>query len=450
MNTLNATHAAGLRSWVESANDTGSDFPVQNLPFGIFRRRGHDQAFRGGVAIGDQIVDLAAVAEACVFGGAEAQAAAAAAAPALNALLRLGPGAWSRLRAALSAALAYGSEDAAALRGCLVPQAEAEYALPAAIGDFTDFFSSIHHAAAVARLRSAEAQLPLAYRWMPLGYHGRASSIGISGQRIPRPCGQVLPKGAGQPVLGPSWQLDFELELGAWIGVGNPRGEPVPVGTAETHVFGLALLNDWSARDIQSWEQRPLGPLLGKNFATTVSPWIVTLEALAPYRVPWERPSGGPAPLPYLDLRDAAATAGCDIELEVLLQSAAMRARGLPPQRLARSNYRHAYWALAQLIAHHTVNGCNLRSGDLIGTGTQSGPEPGSGGSLLELTQGGRRPLDLADGSARSFVEDGDSIVMRAWCVRAGAARIGFGELVAEVLPARPLTPAGAAPTTYP
>jgi fumarylacetoacetase len=441
MNTLNATHAPGLRSWVESANDPRSDFPVQNLPFGVFRRRGCEEPFRGGVAIGEQIVDLAAVAETSVFGGAEAQAAAAAAAPALNALLRLGPAAWSRLRAALSAALAHGSEDGAALRGCLVPQADAEFALPAAIGDFTDFFSSIHHATAVARLRSAEAQLPMSYRWTPLGYHGRVSSVGVSGQRIPRPHGAVLPKGAGQPVLGPSWQLDFELELGAWIGVGNPRGEPVPLAAAEAHVFGLGLLNDWSARDIQSWEQRPLGPLLGKNFATTVSPWIVTLEALAPYRVPWERPSGGPPPLPYLDLREAAAGASCDIELEVLLQTAAMRARGLPPQRLAGSNYRHAYWALAQLIAHHTINGCNLRSGDLIGTGTQSGPEPETGGSLLELTQGGRRPVALADGSVRSFVEDGDVVVMRAWCARDGAARIGFGEVVAEILPARALAP---------
>ena len=441
MNALNATHDPALRSWVESANDERGDFPVQNLPFGVFRRRGREESFRGGVAIGDQIVDLAAVAEACVFGGAEAQAAVAAAAPALNALMRLGPGAWSRLRAALSAALAQGSEDAAALRGCLVPQAAAEYALPAMVGDFTDFFSSIHHATAVARLHNPDAPLPASYRWAPLGYHGRASSIGVSGQRIPRPHGQVLPKGSGQPVFGPSWQLDFELELGAWVGIGNPRGEPIRVGAAEAHLFGLGLLNDWSARDIQAWEQRPLGPLLGKNFATTVSPWVVTLEALAPYRVPWERPSGGPPPLPYLDLRDGAASAACDIELEVLLQTAAMRVRGQPPQRLALSNYRHAYWALAQLVAHHTANGCNLRSGDLIGTGTQSGPEPASGGSLLELTQGGRRPLTLADGSARGFLEDGDVVVMRAWCARAGAARIGFGELSAEILPARPLAP---------
>ena len=439
--TLNATHDPALRSWVASANDGRSDFPIQNLPFGVFRRRGREESFRGGVAIGDQIVDLAAVAEACVFGGAEAQAAAAAAAPALNALMRLGPGAWSRLRAALSAVLAEGSEDGPALRGCLVPQAAAEYALPAAIGDFTDFYSSIHHATAAAQLHSPEARLPASYRWAPLGYHGRVSSIGVSGQRVPRPHGQVLPKGAERPAFGPSWQLDFELELGAWIGVGNPRGEPIPLANAERHVFGLGLLNDWSARDIQAWEQRPLGPLLGKDFATTVSPWIVTLEALAPYRVPWERPSGGPPPLSYLDLREGAASAACDIQLEVLLQTAAMRTRGQPPQRLAQSNYRHAYWTLAQLVAHHTVNGCNLRSGDLIGTGTQSGPDPESAGSLLELTQGGRRPLTLADGSSRSFLEDGDAVVMRAWCAREGAPRIGFGEVVAEVLSARAPAP---------
>jgi fumarylacetoacetase len=437
MSTRNATHDPQLRSWVESANDPGGDFPIQNLPFGVFRRRASQEAFRGGVAIGDQIVDLAAVAEASVFGGAEAAIAAAAAAPALNELMRLGAPAWSRLRAALSAALARGSEDAAALRGCLVPQAEVEYALPAAIGDFTDFFSSIHHATSVARLRRPDNPLPHAYRWAPLGYHGRASSIGVSGQQIHRPHGQVLPKGAEQPVFGPSWHLDFELELGAWIGVGNALGEPLTVDQAEDHVFGLCLLNDWSARDLQAWEQWPLGPLLGKNFATTVSPWIVSLEALLPYRAPWERPGGDPRPLPYLDPREGAATAAFDIELEVLLQTAAMRARGRPPQRLARSNYRYAYWTLAQLIAHHTVNGCNLRSGDLIGTGTQSGPEPEAGGSMLELTQGGRQPLTLADGSTRSFIEDGDLVVMRGWCQRDGAARIGLGEVAAEILPAR-------------
>jgi fumarylacetoacetase len=444
MNLRNGTHDPDLRSWVQSANDAGTDFPIQNLPFGIFRHRGSDEAWRGGVAIGEQIVDLAAVTEASVFGGDVAIAASTAAGPTLNALMQLGPAAWSRLRAALSATLAYGSEDGAALRGCLVPQAEAEYALPAHIGDFTDFCSSIHHASAVARLRRPDAPLPSNYLWVPIGYHGRSSSIGICGQRFHRPCGQVLPKGAEQPVFGPSWQLDYELELGAYVGVGNAPGEPVPIGVAEAHVFGLCLLNDWSARDIQAWESRPLGPLLGKNFATTVSPWVVTLEALAPFRVPGARPAGDPRPLPYLDSRANAAAGGFDIELEVLLQTATMRARTLPPQRLARSNFRHAYWTLAQLLAHHSVNGCNLRPGDLIGTGTLSGPSPEECGSLLELTHGGHRPITLADGETRSFIEDGDVVVMRGCCEREGAARIGFGQLSAEVLPAL----AGA--TTYP
>ncbi len=442
MNARNATHDPGLASWVESANDGRTDFPLQNLPFGIFRHRGSDETFRGGVAIGDQIVDLAAVTEASVFGGAVAAAASAAAGPALNSLMQLGSPAWSQLRGALSAALARGSEDAAALRGCLVPQAAAEYALPAHVGDFTDFFASIHHASALGRLRRPDSPLLPNYKWVPIGYHCRSSSLGVSGQRFHRPVGQVLPKGADQPVLGPSWHLDYELELGAYVGVGNALGEPVAIGAAESHLFGLCLLNDWTARDIQAWEYQPLGPFLAKNFASTVSPWIVTLEALAPFRVPCQRPAGDPRPLPYLDSRASAAAGAFDIELEVLLQTAAMRARGLPPQRLARSNFRHAYWTLAQLLAHHTVNGCNLRAGDLLGTGTLSGPAAEECGSLMELTQGGRQPLTLANGETRSFVEDGDVVVMRGWCAAEGAARIGFGEVSAEVLPARAV-PAG-------
>jgi fumarylacetoacetase len=437
MNARNATHDPGLRSWVESANDGRTDFPIQNLPFGIFRRRGSDEPFRGGVAIGEQIVDLAAVTESSVFGGEVAAAASAAAGPTLNALMQLGGPAWSQLRSALSAALAHGSEDAAALRGCLVPQAEAEYALPARVGDFTDFFASIHHATALGRLRRPDNPLLPNYKWVPIGYHCRSSSLGVSGQRFHRPLGQVLPKGADQPVFGPSWHLDYELELAAYVGVGNALGEPVSIAAAESHLFGLCLLNDWSARDIQAWESQPLGPFLSKNFASTVSPWIVTLEALAPFRVPYQRPAGDPRPLPYLDSRANAAAGAFDIELEVLLQTAAMRAKGLPPQRLAHSNFRHAYWTLAQLLAHHTVNGCNLRAGDLFGTGTLSGPAADQGGSLMELTQAGRQPLTLANGETRSFVEDGDIVVMRGWCESADAARIGFGEVTAEVLPAR-------------
>ncbi len=308
--------------------------------------------------------------------------------------------------------------------------------MPAHIGDYTDFYTSVHHATNVGRLFRPDNPLMPNYKWVPIGYHGRASSIGVSGQRFLRPMGQTMPPGAQQPSLGPSRRLDYELELGAFIGRGNATGEPITMAEAESHIFGLCLLNDWSARDLQAWEYQPLGPFLAKNFATTISPWIVTLEALAPYRVPFVRPVNDPQPLPYLDSPTNREGGSIDLQLEVLLETPRMREQGGTPATLSRTSYRHAYWTLAQMVTHHTVNGCNLQPGDLLGSGTLSGPTLEQAGALIELTAGGRQPLALPDGDTRTFLEDGDCVVLRGWCERAGAARIGFGECRGTVLPA--------------
>ena len=431
---LDETHDPQLRSWLDSANDAATDFPIQNLPFGVFRRVGSGERFRSGVAIGDQILDLRAT----VRGTSSlANAVGLAAAAPLNVFMAEGTPVWSALRLALSRGLRLGSADERALRSCLVPQSQVEYALPAEIGDYTDFYSSIHHATSVGRLFRPDQPLMPNYRWLPVAYHGRSSSVVASGHRIIRPCGQALRAGAATPTVGPSERLDYELELGAFIGRGNALGERIAVAAADEHLFGLVLLNDWSARDIQEWESQPLGPFQGKNFATTISPWVVTLEALAPYRTRWERPAEDPAPLAYLDGTGVRATGAFDIELEVLLESERMRSQGLPPQRLSQSNFKDAYWTLAQMVAHHSLNGCNLRPGDLLGTGTLSGPAPGSAGCLLELTRGGREPLTLASGEQRRFLEDGDTVTMRAWCERPGRPRLGFGALSGTVTAAQ-------------
>jgi fumarylacetoacetase len=309
--------------------------------------------------------------------------------------------------------------------------------LPCRIGDYTDFYTSIHHATAVGKQFRPDNPLLPNYRWVPIGYHGRASSIGVSGQSIRRPAGQFKGPDDATPGFGPTRRLDYELELGAFIALPNNQGEPVPIADAEAHLFGLALFNDWTARDIQAWEYQPLGPFLSKNFASTLSPWIVTLEALAPFRVPFARPPGEPAPLPYLDSPANRASGAIDVALEVWLQTAAMRNAGLPAQRLMQSNFRDSYWTLAQLVAHHTVNGCNLQAGDLFGSGTQSGPDPGQGGSLLELSGGGKLPLQLANGETRSFLEDGDTVILRGHCARQGLRRIGFGDCAGTILPAQ-------------
>ncbi len=436
---LDATHDMTTCSWVASANDPRSDFPLQNLPFGVFRRTGTAESFRGGVAIGTDILDLSAVLAAGLVSDAlVADALRAAAGPVLNGLMAQGPGAWQALRLALFALLREGSPAQSRAARCLIPQADVEYGLPAAIGDYTDFYTSRHHALAVGRLFRPTNPLTPNYDWMPIAYHGRVSSIGVSGQRVCRPHGQRLPDGGERPVFGATQDLDYELEVGVFIGTGNAQGAPIPLTLAERHVFGLCLLNDWSARDLQRWEAQPLGPFLGKNFATTISPWIVTLSALAPFRAPLARDPDSPADLPYLESEANRIAGAIDLELEVLLETASMRARRQPPQRLVRSNFRHAHWTVAQMVAHHTAGGCNLRGGDLLGSGTQSGPQPAEAGSLLELTQGGAVPLGLADGEQRRYLEDGDRVILRGRCARPGYAGIGFGESSGTILRAAP------------
>jgi fumarylacetoacetase len=438
MQRINETHDPALRSWVESANSPDADFPLQNLPFGVFRRHGSDEPFRGGVAIGDQIVDLAAAQKAGAFAGDGAAAATTCGQSTLNAFMALGPEAWSALRLALSRALRLGAPEAATLGACLVPQSEAEYAVPAQIGDYTDFYTSVHHATNVGRLFRPDNPLLPNYKWVPIGYHGRASTIGVSGQTFPRPVGQTMAPGAQTPDFGPSKRLDYELEVGVFVGVGNNRGERIALQEAERHVFGLCLLNDWSARDIQAWEYQPLGPFLSKNFASTISPWIITLEALAPYRLAWTRAEGDPQPLAYLDSPDTRERGAIDIQLEVALETEAMGRERHPATRLACTSFKHSYWTVSQMVTHHTVNGCGLKPGDLLGSGTESGPTPEEAGSLLELTVGGKQPVQLPNGETRTFLEDGDTVILRAWCEKPGAARIGFGECRSTVLPAIP------------
>jgi fumarylacetoacetase len=430
---LDVTHDPQARSWLPSANQNECAFPIQNLPFSVFRHQRSAQGFRGGVAIGDQIIDLCALAHTQLFTGEAAEGVSAGSLESLNSLMRLGPRILGALRRALFDAMAQGSAHQALLEKCLVPQNEAVFTLPADIGDYTDFYISVHHATAIGRLFRPDNPLLPNYKWIPIGYHGRSSSIGVSGQEFHRPRGQKSSAG-GSPTVGPSTRLDYELELGIFIGSGNKLGAPIPMADAENHIFGLCLLNDWSARDLQGWEYQPLGPFLAKNFATTISPWIVTLQALAPFRVPFNRSESDPQPLDYLESRENRAAGALDIQLEALIQTAKMQACGEPPQRLSATSFRHAYWSISQLVAHHTVNGCNLRPGDLFGSGTQSGPTPAEAGSLVELSKGGTQALPIGKDEQRTFLEDGDTVIFRGWCERPGAVSIGFGELHGRVL----------------
>jgi fumarylacetoacetase len=372
-----ATHDPALVSWVDSANDPAGDFPIQNLPFGRFREAGG--AWRIGVAIGDEVLGLKAA------GLVEQDD--------IAPLLAAPASARRALRAALSEGLRRGSSRESSWRRALRPRSKIELGLPCEIRAFTDFYTGIHHATAVGRLFRPDNPLLPNYKWVPIAYHARSSSILPSGGSFRRPRGQVKPAEAAAPVLMPTERLDYELELGILVGRGNALGEPVPIDEAESRIFGLTLLNDWSARDVQAWEYQPLGPFLAKNFATTLSPWIVTLEALAPFREPFERPAGDPAPLAYLDSPENRERGVIGIDLEVWLETARMKQSGEAPIRLSRSSYRHAYWTMAQLVAHHTVNGCNLETGDVLGTGTLSGPEPGQCGPMLELSAGGKQTL---------------------------------------------------------
>ncbi|MGO3841237.1 MAG: fumarylacetoacetase [Alcaligenes pakistanensis] len=434
---LNDTHDPKLQSWVHGANEADNGFPIQNLPFAVARRRDNQEDFRVMVAIGPYALDLGLLACDTPWKGKAAEALAACVKPALNALMALGQDHWSALRAALSHDLRQGSSAESRLRPMLIERTKLEYALPAQIGDYTDFYISVHHATAIGKQFRPDAPLLPNYKWVPIGYHGRASSIGVSGQQFPRPLGQTRPsEGQEAPNFGPCERLDFELEMGILIGTGNEAGRRIPIGEANEHVFGLCIFNDWSARDLQAWEYQPLGPFLAKNFASTISPWVVTLEALAPFRRPFSRPESDPQPLPYLQDQANKDSGVLDVELEVYLSTEQSRQQKKDPALLSRSNFKEAYWTVAQLVAHHSVNGCNLQTGDLLGTGTLSGPAKGQEGSLLEMNQGGKNPIDLPWGEQRKFLEDQDEIILKAQCRQEGYPTLSFGECAGRVLPA--------------
>jgi fumarylacetoacetase len=431
---IDSTHDPERKSWVPGADGHG-DFPIQNLPLGIFSPRSARP--RGGVAIGDWIFDLEEAQAAGLFTGEAAKAAAACSGPTLNPLLALGAGPRRALRHSLSVLFEAGNEQRWRAEGLLYKAADCTLHLPAGIGDYTDFYAGIHHATNVGTLLRPDSPLMPNYKYLPVGYHGRASSVRASGEPVRRPHGQRKRAEEAEPSFGPSRSFDYELELGFWIGPGNALGSPIPIAEAGAHLAGLCLLNDWSARDIQGWEYQPLGPFLAKSVHTSISPWIVTAEALAPFRLAQQqRAAGDPALLAYLSDQTDQESGAFDIALDLSIHTEAMRQAGLAPHRLADSNARHLYWTAAQMIAHHASNGCNLRPGDLLGSGTISAPGREGCGSLLELSRGGREPVALPGGETRRFLEDGDEVIMRATCRRDGAAPIGFGECRARLLPA--------------
>jgi fumarylacetoacetase len=437
MPKLNETHDATLTSWVDSANEPGADFPVQNLPFGVYT---DPQTGKGkvGIAIGDMILDVTATRAKGVIGGAADDAAGACAGDTLNGLMAMGGRHWSALRAAASKALRHDTEEgeaAEALAGeILVAQADVTMRLPAQIGDYTDFYASIFHATNVGMMLRPDNPLMPNYKHIPIAYHGRASSIVVSGEGCKRPVGQTKAPDAEVPSFGPSMAFDYETEIAFYVGPGNPLGQPVSIGEAEDHIFGLSILNDWSARDIQAWEYQPLGPFLAKSFASHVSPWVVTMEALAPFRSgAYQRPYGDPTPLPYLSSDANEAEGGFDVQIEVLIASEKMRDEGTAPEVLAVTNMQNLYWTIFQMLTHHTSNGCNLRPGDMMGTGTISGQTDDALGSILEITKRGTNPITLPTGEERKFLGDGDELIMRAWCERDGARGIGFGECRAVI-----------------
>jgi fumarylacetoacetase len=434
--TIDRSHDPELNSHVESANLPGTDFPIQNLPFGAFRSGGGVRP-RVGVAIGDRVLDLGACAEAGLLDGLVA--AQACASDRLNELMALPSLARRELRLHLVGLLEAGApaETVEALQPALVGAGDAELLLPARIGDYTDFYASVFHATNVGSMFRPDNPLLPNFKHVPIGYHGRASSVVVSGTTVHRPHGQSKADDAPAPGFGPSRLLDYEMEVGAFIGPGNDLGQPISIDRAEEHLFGLCLVNDWSARDIQKWEYQPLGPFLGKSFATSLSPWVVTAEALAPFRCPvFERPEGDPRPLDYLHAERNEQSGGIDVVVEVWLQSEKMREQGQEPQRISRGRMRDLYWSVAQMIAHHASNGCNLQPGDLLASGTISGPERESRGCLLERTWRGSEPIELSNGEERRFLADGDEVILRGSCAAPGRKSIGFGECRGVVSPA--------------
>jgi len=426
---IDATHDPALRSWVEGA-DGHPDFPIQNLPYGIFSPRdglGEAAEPRPAVAIGGKLLDLAAITSLLpveVRGHT------------LNSLFTLTPERRIALRRKLSELLANDGHRPA-IAPHLHDQQDVVMHLPATIGDYTDFYAGIHHALNIGRQLRPDNPLLSNYKYVPIGYHGRSSSIHPSGTPVRRPRGQRKPADAERPLFGPSARLDYELELGVWIGRGNEAGEPIPISEAHEHIAGFCLLNDWSARDFQAWEYRPLGPFLAKNFHSTISPWVITSEAMAPFRIRQPaRPEGDPDPLPYLLDEEDQAAGALSVELEVYLLTAAMRSAGLAPCRLSRAWASNMYWTVGQLVTHHASNGCNLRPGDLLGTGTISAPAAAGAGSLMELSLGGSKPLELPNGERRGFLEDGDEVILRATARADGYVPIGFGDCRGRLLPA--------------
>ena len=433
---MDDTNDPGLESWLDEANDPATDFPIQNLPFGVFTSRG-DRPPRLAVAIGDRALDLRACAEAGLLSDTPRPVVEAVRAATLNPLMARPRAERLALRRAISRLLDGRHDLRPRVFAHLVKRADQRWSVPAVIGDYTDFYASVFHATNVGSMFRPDNPLLPNYKFVPIGYHGRASSIVPSGTPVRRPLGQTRAEGADSPSFGPSVRLDYELEVGLFVGPGNRLGDPVSIARAEDHAFGLCLVNDWSARDVQQWEYQPLGPFLAKNFATTLSPWVVTLEALEPFRAPaFDRPAGDPPPLPYLSVEQDRRAGGFDVSLEVLLSSERMRREGAPPLRLSRSNLSQMYWTFAQMLAHHTSNGCNLRPGDLLASGTVSGPAEDARGCLLELTWRGSKPVSLPTGEIRRFLEDGDEVIMRGWCERDGCRRIGFGECRGVVEPA--------------
>jgi fumarylacetoacetase len=440
MIALDETHNPALPCAVPSAELPGTDFPIQNLPFGVFRPSGSAQPFRGGVAIGDQVVDLTAARARGWFEGAAAEAAEAACDPTLNRLAGLGPDARAALRLALSRALRSGE----GLDGVLIAQSRVEMGLPMQIGDYTDFLCNIEHATNAGRISRPDQPVLPNYRHLPIAYHGRASSIRPSGTPCIRPHGQSIPPGAEVPAYAPSRSLDYELELAFYVGAGNRLGQPIRLDQAERHIFGLCLLNDWSARDVQRWESQPLGPFLAKNFQSNVSNWVVTPEALAPFRTAWRgRTADEAQPLAYLSSAENAQSGGFDIKVAAALRSARMATDGHAPMPVSRSNLSTMYWTIFQMLTHHTSSGCNMQPGDLIGTGTISATAPRHSGCLVEITHNGRDPLVLPTGETRTFLADGDEVILSAHCEREGYRRIGFGTCRGTILPAIEMESAG-------
>ncbi len=432
---MNQTHDPGLTSWVESANDSSSDFPIQNLPFGVFSRSGEAQ--RVGIAIGDKILDVSAL-DSARFRGDAAAIAQLCAHRVLNPIMAESASRLSAFRARVSELLSSASTETDRVRAALVPMSEAKLHLPADIGDYTDFYASIYHATNVGRLFRPDNPLLPNYKYVPIGYHGRASSIVPSSAAVVRPSGQTRANEKDPPSFGPTKALDYEAEVGFFVGQPSALGAPISIDDAAKHVFGFCLVNDWSARDIQSWEYQPLGPFLAKNFATSVSPWVITADAIEPYRVPaFLRPPEDPRPLPYLYSDRDQSEGGIDLTIEVFIRSMTMRDSRLRPFRVSRASFSDMYWTTAQMLTHHASNGCNLRTGDLLASGTVSGPNEGSQGCMLELTRRGASPITLPSGEERKFLHDGDEVIMRGFLERDGSARIGTGECSGRVVATR-------------